>query len=130
MAEAMQCRHCDTLTTTPAQAADLIEKTKKAHIKWIQSIIAQYQRELALSHRDLASAVGLGSATLSRAIKGDRLIDASTEELLLFKLAQLKEQKMKRAMLSLPAADFSKQQQTCSYRRDGSAEETAQLLTA
>lgn len=106
-AEVMQCRHCDAITTTAEQDAKLITQTRQAHCQWIKDTIQSARKTLGLSHRGFAEALNIGSATLSRALKAESVIDASTEELLLLKIDQLIETQEKRDLLNLKPQSFS-----------------------
>jgi len=101
-AEVMQCRYCDAITTTPEQTEALLQKLQEAHAQWISQTIRSAKRTLTLSHRGFATAVNISSATLSRAINFESLIDASTEELLLIKVKKLKTAQEIKQLLDLP----------------------------
>ena len=52
-------------------------------------------KELKQPQRDFAFTVNISSATLSSALKGETLIDPSTEELLFIKIDRLRDEKEK-----------------------------------
>lgn len=128
LAEITQCKYCDAITTTPEQDAALMAETQLAHIRWLRNQITNALKEFGFSQRDFASEVGLGIATLSRALKGETLMDASSEELLLHKIAQLGEQKNNRALLNLSPARFTAPRDTGTFRTDWPGEDVAQAL--
>jgi len=105
-AEVTQCRHCDTVTTTAEQDARMITQTRPAHCDWIKNTILSARKILQLSHRDFSEVINIGSATLSRAVKAESVIDASTEELLLLKIDQLIEDQEKQTLLNLQPQTF------------------------
>lgn len=114
-AEVMQCRYCAAITTTPEQTEALLQKLQEAHAQWISQTLKSTKRALTLSHRGFATAVNISSATLSRAIKAESLIDPSTEELLLIKIKRLKTAQEINELLDLPMAHKS----SASYEPDG-----------
>ncbi|MDB4354095.1 helix-turn-helix domain-containing protein [Akkermansiaceae bacterium] len=89
-AEVTQCKHCDAIITSASQNEALLEKTREAHCKWIKKTLQITRKKLKLPQREFAAALGISTATLSRALKADSLIDPSTEELLLFKIKELR----------------------------------------
>lgn len=101
-AHVLQCRHCDEITMTESQTALNLQKLQKAHALWISKNLKTAKKYLAISHRDLAVAVKIGPATLSRIIKAESLIDSSTEELLLIKLKELKQNHKINTLVKLP----------------------------
>ena len=100
-AEVTQCRHCDAIVTSAEQDESLLNKSKQAHAQWLKRVIKNSREKLKLTHRELASAVKISPATLSRALVGDSLIDPSTEELLLIKTKQLRDAKEIEELLNL-----------------------------
>ena len=119
LAEVMQCRHCDSVITTTEQDAKLINQTRKEHSEWIKDTIQSARKALHLSHRNFAEALNIGSATLSRAVKAESIIDASTEELLLFKIDQLLQNLEKQNLLNLkPQTFFSLDEKTSNLSGD------------
>ncbi|MBK1830525.1 hypothetical protein JIN77_07295 [Verrucomicrobiaceae bacterium R5-34] len=105
-AEVTQCRHCDAVITTAEQDKALLEKSAQAHSQWIKKTIQTSQKRLKLTHREFSAAVHISSATLSRALKAETLIDPSTEELLLLKVKGLEEKLAIKELLDL-AKNFS-----------------------
>lgn len=101
IAEVTQCRHCDAVVTSAEQDEALLKKSKEAHAQWLKQIIKNSREKLKLTHREFAAAVSISSATLSRAVVGDTLIDPSTEELLLIKAKQLRVAKEIEELLNL-----------------------------
>ena len=75
--------------------------TRHAHAHWLALMIKASRKKLKLSLRDFAAAVSISTATLSRALTGDSLIDPSTEELLLFKTKGLREAQEVEELLNL-----------------------------
>ena len=64
-------------------------------------------KELKQPQRDFAFTVNIGSATLSSALKGETLIDPSTEELLFIKIDRLRDEKEKSDLFRLTPKHFS-----------------------
>lgn len=102
LAHVLQCRYCDEITMTELQTESNLQKLQKAHALWISKSLKSAKKYLSISHRDLAVAVKIGPATLSRIIKAESLTDSSTEELLLIKLKQLKQNHKINTLVKLP----------------------------
>lgn len=101
-AKVMECRHCNTVTTTPRQDEALLDLTKEAHIRWLAKAARAAQTKLALSQREFALETGVPIATYARVLKGETLVDQSTEELLWMKVEKLQTARTKQALLSMP----------------------------
>lgn len=100
-AEVTQCKHCDAIITSAKQDEALLEKTRKAHCAWIQKTLKVALKKLRLPQRDFAAATGVSTATVSRALRAESLIDPSTEALLLFRIRELQNELEIKELLAL-----------------------------
>lgn len=105
VAEVTQCKHCDAIITSAKQDEVLLEKTRLAHCSWIQKTLKMALKKLKLPQRDFAAATGVSTATVSRALKGESLIDPSTEALLLFRIEELQKEQEVRELFALQTTE-------------------------
>ena len=99
--EVTQCRHCDAVITSPSQNAALLKKSEEAHRGWIAQTLKAARKKLKLPQREFAVALGVGTATLSRALKGESTIDQSTEALALIRIKELEKAQEIKELLAL-----------------------------
>lgn len=89
-----QCRHCDTITTTPEQHEAISLKVRDAHKAWVSKELKKVMKELNITIDGLVQKTGFARATVARASSGELLIEASIEKLLWHEIEELRRERI------------------------------------
>jgi transcriptional regulator with XRE-family HTH domain len=98
----LTCKHCPAATTTHQQDEENLAELRHAHVLWLKDYVAQARKILGLTVRAFEAKMAISSSTISRISRGEKLVDASTEKLLVQTLSELLTRHAYQTMASQP----------------------------
>ena len=98
----LTCKHCPAATTTHQQDENALAELRHAHVLWLKDYVAGARKIFGLTVRAFEAKMAISSSTISRISRGEKLVDASTEKLLVQTLSELLTSHAYQTMASQP----------------------------